>query len=178
MPTTEWARVEAGTVREIVTSDPAGRYHAELEWLPIPAGQACAPGWTWDGASFRAPVPNAPTAVQAKAFLDAMLAAKESLGVHFQAAGQAAASLFPTDPGAQLKLVSAFTMAGAGLWVDGTPWITADGKAVPLTRADVQALATKAAAYVAACTAHYASLLPTVAANPAARVDLGWPANS
>lgn len=143
---------------------------------------------TWLGATSRyrwidgALTPYTPPATveRTMAALNALLAAKEAAGVHFQATGATAPSLFPTDAGTQGKLTSAFVMAGAGLWIDGTPWLTLDGNpvAVPFTAADVQNLAKKAAAYVAGCVAQYAQLATEVAADPTTDITQGWPSNT
>ncbi len=123
------------------------------------------------------PVP-AVTAASALAGLAALYAAKEALGVSFQAAGATAASVFPSDLNAQVKLVSAYSMATAGLWVDGTPWLSTTGVSVPMAKADVLALAPKVAAYVAACTARYGALIPLVSATPTTDTSTGWPSNA
>jgi hypothetical protein len=48
-----WAFVADGQVVEITDTDPAGRFHPALEWLPCP--EDCASGWTYDGAEFAPP---------------------------------------------------------------------------------------------------------------------------
>jgi len=49
-----WARIENGTVAEITDIDPAGRFHPSLKWAACDSG--VAPGWTFDGQRFAAPV--------------------------------------------------------------------------------------------------------------------------
>ncbi len=122
------------------------------------------------------PVP-AVTVASALAALASLYASKEALGVSFQAAGATAPSVYPSDLNAQVKLVSAYSMAAAGLWVDGTPWLSMAGVSVPMTVADVQALAPKVAAYVAGCTARYGALIPLVTATPTTDCSAGWPSN-
>jgi hypothetical protein len=126
------------------------------------------------------PVASAPvmTAAGALSALAALYASKETLGVSFQASGATAASVFPSDNNAQLKLVSGFAMANAGLWTDGTPWLTIAGVGVPFAKADVIALATKVSAYVAACSTRYAALIAAVQAAPTTDTSTGWPSNS
>ncbi len=118
-----------------------------------------------------------PTVAQALAALSAVYAAKERLGVSFQASGASAPSVFPSDNNGQLKLVSAFTMAQAGLWIDGTPWIGVGGISVPMAKADILSLAPKVAAYVAACTGNYGRLIPAVTADVTTDTSTGWPSN-
>ena len=123
------------------------------------------------------PVP-AVTAASALAGLARVYAVAEAAGVSFQASGASAVSVFPSDNNGQLKLVSAFTMASAGLWADGTPWLTTAGVGVPFTKEDVVALATKVSGYVAACSTRYAALVAAVQADPAAETTDGWPSNT
>ena len=115
------------------------------------------------------------TVAQALAALGALYASKENAGVAFQASGATAPSTFPSNLNAQVKLVSAFSMANVGLWVDGTPWISVSGISVPMVKSDILALAPKVAAHVAACTANYGHLIPLVQADPAADTSGGWP---
>ena len=119
-----------------------------------------------------------PTLAQALSALAALYASKQCLGVLFQASGVTAPSVFPSDNNGQLKLVSAYTMAQAGLWADGTPWISVTGVSVPMVKADILALAPRVAAYVAACTARYGALIPLVAADVATDTSGGWPDNA
>lgn len=40
----KWARIEDGVVLEIISEDPAGRYHPSIIW--VPCGDEVEPGWT------------------------------------------------------------------------------------------------------------------------------------
>lgn len=102
----------------------------------------------------------------------------EIAGVMFKASGSAAASLFATDREAQAKINASFAMATAGHWVDGAPWKAADGTFVPMTTADIEGLAVKAATYVATCFAYEAQLTAALATNPATDITQGWPSNA
>ncbi len=55
-----WALIENGAVSEITATDPAGRFHPDLQWEPC--GANVEPGWHYDGQSFAAPVLPQPTA--------------------------------------------------------------------------------------------------------------------
>lgn len=51
-----WALIKAGTVKEVTSIDPAGRFHSELDWRSChPDVQ---PGWTFIKDQFKAPRPN------------------------------------------------------------------------------------------------------------------------
>jgi hypothetical protein len=50
-----WARVEAGTVREITEIDPAGRFHPDFVW--VPCGAEVSVGDGFDGEVFLPPPP-------------------------------------------------------------------------------------------------------------------------
>ena len=140
-------------------------------------GKLIQPNASGNPEAVAPPVP-AVTVASALAALASVYASKECAGVSFQAFGAASASVFPSDYNGQLKLVSAFTMATAGLWTDGTPWLTTAGIGVPFVRADVIALATKVSAYVAACSTRYAALIAAVQASPTTDTSTGWPSNS
>jgi hypothetical protein len=49
----KWARVENGEVIEIISFDPAGKFHPSLTWTPC--SDAASPGWTLDNGSFTKP---------------------------------------------------------------------------------------------------------------------------
>jgi hypothetical protein len=55
-----WARIENGIVAELTEIDPAGRFHPALQWTVC--GTAVAPGWTYDGRTFAAPISALPSA--------------------------------------------------------------------------------------------------------------------
>lgn len=132
----------------------------------------------WSGGRLvTGPIP-VPTTAQALAALDALMLAKQALGVMFQASGATAPRLFPTDPGAQARMTDEFVAANAGLWTDGDPWQASDGTYIAFVKADVLALATKARSYVKACYLRKVALDPQVRANPAADISAGWPSNA
>lgn len=182
--TPRYARLDGpaapATVLEVVATDaaPGSFFHPEIPWQRVPAGVPAAPGWTWTGTAFAAPVPPVPTVQGTLDALDLLAFVKRGAGVMFQAAGAAAPSLFPTDDASRGLLTSSFVAAGAGLWTDGTPWETADGQFVPLASADVQALAKKALAYVAAVQARKAALAAAVRGDPTTDISAGWPSNA
>lgn len=176
-----WARVVGGVVQELFTpaagENPNDLFHPGIgAWVLATAG--VAPGWTWDGTSFAAPVPPVRTAAEAVAALGAELAAKQGAGVYFTPTGGSAPVLFPTDPGSRGAFTAAWNAIGANLWADGKPFIAADGTPVPLSTADAKALITKALAYVDGCVDAYAALHAAVVANPAADIAAGWPGNA
>lgn len=49
-----WARIEKNVVVEITDIDPKGRFHPSLQWAAC--GTEVAPGWTYQGQAFAAPV--------------------------------------------------------------------------------------------------------------------------
>lgn len=53
-----WARIEDGAVREVITFDPAGRFHESLVWVECPGETAV--GDRFDGQGFSKPVPPPP----------------------------------------------------------------------------------------------------------------------
>jgi hypothetical protein len=60
MSVMSYARIENGTVAELfTTSQPISEiFCPELTWVPVPAGSAVVPGWSYDGTSFAAPPPR------------------------------------------------------------------------------------------------------------------------
>lgn len=50
-----WARIEDDIVLEIVTIDPAGRYHPSLVW--VECGPEVKPGWQYKRGEFSQPIP-------------------------------------------------------------------------------------------------------------------------
>ena len=61
-----WARIENGTVVELVSVNPAGRYHPSLLWVDCTGVPNIALGWIYTGADFTAPSapPPAPPPTQ------------------------------------------------------------------------------------------------------------------
>ncbi|WP_260681230.1 phage tail protein [Pseudomonas putida] len=55
-----WARIENGAVAEITDIDPTGRFHPALKWRVC--GEDVAPGWSYDGQTYEAPVRAQPRA--------------------------------------------------------------------------------------------------------------------
>jgi hypothetical protein len=123
--------------------------------------------------------PSPPTQAQLVAAALAALAllrySKEVAGINFQASSATAKSLFETDPTSQAKISSAYVMATAGKWVDGSPWKASDGSFVAMTTADIEALGVQAATYVAGCYAVEASYAAQIQTNPAVDTSTGWP---
>ncbi|WP_459614362.1 hypothetical protein [Bordetella sp. 2513F-2] len=53
-----WTRIENGTVAEITATDPTGRFHPSLVWIPCPDGIEC--GWIYANGEFSPPPPPSP----------------------------------------------------------------------------------------------------------------------
>jgi hypothetical protein len=121
------------------------------------------------------PPTDAQLIVAALATLASLRYSKEIAGINFQASGATAKSLFATDRDSQAKISSAYVMASAGKWVDGTPWKASDGGFVTMAAADIEALGVQAAAYVAGCYAVEASYAAQIQTNPAVDTSTGWP---
>lgn len=135
-------------------------------------------GWQWDGKRWSAPVAPMPAIPDALAALSRYHDIIEAQGVMFQAAGQSTPSLFLTDPVNAGKISSAYAAATANppLWVDGTPIRTADNRFVPMTSADVIALAKRALTYIGECAARAAELAAVITgSNPGVSLTSGWP---
>jgi hypothetical protein len=66
-------------------------------------------------------------------------------------------------------------MATGGKWPTTGVWKTKSGTFVPLTPADVEALATQVAAYVAQSYAVEASYAAQIQINPSVDISTGWP---
>lgn len=54
-----WARIEDNVVREVTDTDPAGRFHAGIAWLPC--GSDVTIGWQHGPGGFQPPAAVAPT---------------------------------------------------------------------------------------------------------------------
>lgn len=84
-----FARVADGIVAELIEIEDGGpaladRFHPDLvaQMRPVPAGQAVAQGWTWDGEAFAPPLPVvAPVVVPARVTRRQMLLALTAGGV-------------------------------------------------------------------------------------------------
>ena len=90
-----FARIQDGAVAELFTP-PAGLGIAQcfapgLEWVDCTATPAVAPGWTYDGGAFAAPVPPAPPApsptITASAYFG-RFSADETNAIHAAALAQ------------------------------------------------------------------------------------------
>jgi hypothetical protein len=56
-----WARIESGTVRELIDFDPAGRFHASLVFVPCPEGTEQGDLFDEQAGTFsKPPAPPAP----------------------------------------------------------------------------------------------------------------------
>lgn len=52
----KWARVENGTVREVITSNPSGRYHSSITW--VSCSDTVTEGMSYNGSQFSQPATN------------------------------------------------------------------------------------------------------------------------
>lgn len=60
-----WARIDSEVVIELTDIDPAGRFHASLQWLACPDG--VQQGWIYDGVNFApSPAPSLDTVKAAR----------------------------------------------------------------------------------------------------------------
>lgn len=136
-----------------------------------------APGSSGCPFTFGAP-PGRPALTQAQAIaaLAAYRYTRETAGIDFTPAGASGPSTVGTSRQAQAQVSGAAVMAGAGVWPDGTPWKMADGSFVPLTRADVLAMATRVSTYVAGCFAREAALAAVIhTGDVSVDITTGWP---
>lgn len=180
---TLYARIDNGTVVELLDTDRdiTQLFAAPLIWLNVSAITNITVGWSYAMVGgigrFAAPVTPMPTVAAAQAAVFAMLTNQESCGIMFAPASAPHPVLFPTDPSAMLRWNSAYQIALAELWTNGSVGFDATGTPWPLSSAEVQSLAKQAASYVLACSNHAAALLAMVASDPSADITLGWPAN-
>ncbi len=135
-------------------------------------------GWMVQGGTLVAIGPSAPTIGVRLAALAAERYQQQSRGVMFQAAGATTVSLAASDAASTGMLTASYSAARDGHWIDGTPWKMADGSFVPLTTADMMALALKVLGFIAQCFAHEAALAAALAADLSTDITKGWPANT
>lgn len=65
-----WAWINLGKVAEVTTINPAGRYHANLQWVPVPDGTTVHVGYSYVNGVFAAPPAEpGPTLAQQAALL-------------------------------------------------------------------------------------------------------------
>lgn len=122
--------------------------------------------------------PTAPTLADRRIALAAERYAKQTAGVLFQASGATAPSLVASDGDSTAMITSSYVAATNGHWSDGMPWKMADGTFVPLTSADMQAMALKVLGYISACFAREAVLSAALATDLSTDITAGWPANT
>jgi hypothetical protein len=80
-----WALIINGIVFEITTTNPAGRFPPEMEW--VECASDIVPGYTYNGTTFAAPVAPVPTPAELAA---AAYAAAIAAGVTITSAGNSA----------------------------------------------------------------------------------------
>ena len=170
-----WARHPGDVVVELVDFDPAIHFHPDGTWTPCPDGTAL--GDLVTNGVFGKPVAPAPTLADRRAALAAERYARETGGIYFKAAGASAPSLVASDEMSQAKMTSSYVAALNGHWVDGTPWKASDGSFMPLTSADMQAMALTLLGYVAQCYANEGRLLVALEADLTTDITQGWPSD-
>jgi hypothetical protein len=118
--------------------------------------------------------PPPPTKTGRLADLAAYRFARETAGIYFKASAALTPSPYATDRDAQSKIIGASVRAAAGK-LPGVLWKCMDGSFVPLTAADVIALADAAVTYVATCYAHEGALAAQIEAGGTPDITAGWP---
>lgn len=174
---TVWANVQNGVVFELINVSPVGRYPTSMVWVDCTATAGVAQGWIYLGGLVFVP-PAGISVAKALASLSGFLEGIEGRGVQFQASSAAAPSYYDTATTGICKLTAAFVAAQSGLWIEGTPIKALDNTYVSFTSADVQALATKALAYVSACGLHAQYLAGLIQTVPGTDLSTGWPSNN
>lgn len=133
----------------------------------------------WSGGQSVAFTSGIVIAVAPPPSLGAQLAAlamqKEVLGVWFRPAGAAAASLFPTDPASSVEISEVNAMANEGVWPANGFFDDINGVGVPVSAADVLALAKVIAAYVFGVKANARALGMQIKAGGTPDITQGWP---
>ena len=123
------------------------------------------------------PPPFVPTIASRTADLEALSTAHQNAGVYVTPSGATSPHLFATDDASQGKILTAFTAAKEGMWVDGSVWKCADGTFVAMTAADVITLAQTAQVYIQKCYANEAVLQQALQTDLNTDLTVGWPSN-
>lgn len=142
-----YCRIEAGRVVEIgdFVVDPRTLFHEGLVWVSGDADVRY--GWHYDGSTFSAPVPPAPTQSDLLAASAAARWARETGGI---TVGEMAV---PTDERTQQVLMAAYVMASADPDYTIPTWKTGPGAFVALDADAILAIAQAVQAHVQACFA-------------------------
>lgn len=173
---TLYARIQAGTVAELLETDGdiAQMFAPELVW--VACGPEVRPGWTYDGAAFAHPAPPASTE-QARAWecIKGLRDFLSDTGGYRVAVG-GVDKWFHSDPRSKTQQLG-LVIAGAALPA-GLQWKTMDGTFVGMTptlAAQVyQAAMAQDAAIFQAAEVHRAAML--AAPDPDAYdYSAGWP---
>ncbi len=184
------ARIDdTGRVAELITHDPAGRYHPSIQWIPVPEALEgwVDHTWSWDGdTGDLVPVSLDALVTEAAARVAAERWRRQTAGVnqkghrwHSDSEGRSSI----TD---SLALATESEAATGEAW--STTWKTMDGFVV-VTRSDLVAAGLAVGSHVQACFGREAEIvaaLQTAAAQPGAtaadiialfdtEIGQGWP---
>lgn len=176
-----YSRVQDGVVMELVSTggDISMMYPPVMTWIECTSIAGIAPGWVYDGGSFAAPPPPpAPTVAQALGSLAAYRYSQQTSGVMFQPAAASAPILFPSTDIARGNVRDVVTAIAMGAVTDTNPWKVSATSFVNMTKADINGMFLKIAAYIAACYAREQVLTIAVTANAAVDITTGWPSNA
>lgn len=137
---TLYARISGGVVVEIISLPggltPANCYTSDLASSMVLCDNTIKQGYTWDGATFHAPVAPTPTPTQ-------VLAGKIAAGIQIQSTGTSSLNgTYPLDDGARENLTGILTDIANGLGLplsaSTVPWADINGTPHNFTAAQLQ----------------------------------------
>lgn len=149
-----------------------------LEMTPQQWAQRMSGRWAVNGETLVAVADPLQQQRESLGALSNMLVRKETAGVYFSPPDADEPVLFASDNGTIQKLTTLMSIIQAGLWIQGTPILAADGRPIAMSADAASSLISKILSYVQACNLRYAQLYPEVLADPATDISSGWPSNS
>jgi len=132
------AIVKSGIVGNVIVIDPANAATiTNLGAVVLPQGSLVQIGWTYDGASFAAPVPTLVDAqTQQIELMNSSYATAESADIAYMS------TVFQADDASQ-ALITKVLSALAGTSPSGFAWADKNNVAVAMTNAQLQGLSTE-----------------------------------